>query len=231
MTRVYGYNVTGGSPLFATEADWEAQMTVDGAKRYLKDDLREQLTREIPPAVNAYLEEYRNTNVGVGFYAVARMIFPEITFLGCLYKGSDEAINAVGFLEKYAGSFDRRYQSLAAPVYVMYRHGLTHTAMPKIIERDDGQCIGWRLTLNESASHLSIEKEGAIWRIVVSLEQLFADTIKALDNYAADFDGENQAALLATFKPGYLTMAKIECIDDLKSKALIPRLRSSLLAL
>ncbi len=49
MAKVYGFNVAGGSPLFATEADWEKQMTAEGAKRYLKDHLLAQLTRDVPP--------------------------------------------------------------------------------------------------------------------------------------------------------------------------------------
>lgn len=230
MARVYGFNVAPGSALFATELDWESQMTVDATKAYLKDHLRTQLTREIPPATDAFIAKYKKDGLGVGFYALTRMIFAPITFLGCLYRGSDSTDHAVDFLEEYAGrKFNSRYLDLAAAIFVMYRHGLTHTSMPKIIERDDGQAVGWKLTLDAVGSHLSVEKGKEITVIVVSLEQLFADTVRALDNYIADFDGPGRAGLLASFKLGYLTMARIERIDALHlSKTMKLRLRKSL---
>ena len=99
MGKVYGFNVSGESALFGSEAAWDKQMTVEGAKRYLKDHLLAQLTRDVPPAIDAFIDVYRKTGVGVGFWAVARMVFPAISFLGCLYKGDDSTGHAIEFLE------------------------------------------------------------------------------------------------------------------------------------
>jgi hypothetical protein len=233
VAKVYGFNVSDGSPLFASEADWENQMTVDGAKRYLTDHLLTQLTRDVPPAIEAYNKVYEETKVGVGFWPVARTVFPTITFLGCLYKGSDSAANAIEFLEEYAGkTFEPKYLSLAASVYVMYRHGLTHTAMPKVFERDDGKLVGWEIRLGAPAAHLTADKSGDIIRIILSGERLYEDACKALRNYVADFDGANQAQRFADFKRGYLTMATIKKIDDSElSAAMKAKLKTQLNAL
>lgn len=234
MAKVYGFNVSGGPALFASEADWDKQMTVEGAKRYLKDHLLTQLTRDVPPAIDAFIDVYRKTSIGVGFWAVARMVFPTISFLGCLYKGEDSTAHAIEFLEEYAGrKFEPKYLDLGAAVYIMYRHGLTHTGMPKVIERDDGRPVGWEINLGNPASHLTIDKTGDIIRIIISGERLTQDAGRALENYAADFDGPNQAQLFADFKRGYLTMAKIERIDDIPrmSAGLRSKLRTQLNAL
>ena len=216
MAKVYGYNVSGGSSLFASEADWEKQMTVEGAKRYLTEHLLTQLTRDVPPAMNAYVEVFKKTGVGVGFWALPRTVFPTITFLGCLYKGSDSAAHAIEFLEKYAGTFEPKYLDLAATIYVMYRHGLTHTAMPKVFERDDGRPVGWEIKFGAPTAHLTADKSEEIIRIILSGERLYEDTCKSLRNYADRFDGADQAQLFANFKRGYLTMATIDRIDDIE---------------
>ena len=54
---VCGFNVSGGSPHFPSEAAWEAQMTEEGAKKYITDHLRTQLAREVPVALRAFEEE------------------------------------------------------------------------------------------------------------------------------------------------------------------------------
>ncbi len=94
--------------------------------------------------------------------------------------------------------------------------------MPKVIERDDGRPVGWEIKLGNPAAHLTIDKTSDIIRVIISGERLTQDASRALENYAADLDGPNQAQLLADFKRGYLTMAKIERIDD------IPRMSAGL---
>lgn len=55
--RVYGFNVSKpDEPLFMSQKDWKAQMTPDGAKRYLLEHVRTQLTREVPVAIAAFEE-------------------------------------------------------------------------------------------------------------------------------------------------------------------------------
>jgi hypothetical protein len=234
MAKVYGYNVTGGSPLFASEALWDRQMTIEGAKRYLEDHLLTQLTRDVPPAIDAFIKVYKESKVGVGFWAVPRMVFPTVTFLGCLYKGDESTAHAIEFLEDYAGrKFEPKYLDLGAAVYIMYRHGLTHTGMPKVIERDDGALVGWKITLDEQSRHLAVDKSGSVMKIEISGERLTQDVCRALENYIADFDGPNRAQLFNHFKTGYLTMAKANRIDDIPmlSTGLRAKLKAQLNAL
>jgi hypothetical protein len=224
--RVYGFNVSKPSePLFTSQAAWKAQMTGDGAKKYLTDHLRAQLTREVPLVIEGFMQANQSTPYQAGFYAVARLIFPAISFMGCLYKGSDTTRHSIQFLEKFA---DPKYRKLAPVIFVMYRHGLIHTAMPKIIERDDKRAIGWHLTLDNPVGHLTIEKHPKVWNIVISLKDLYEDILKSLDTYILEFDGLKKNATLNRFKCGYLKMAAIEPVEAEPSKQVKAKLKASL---
>jgi hypothetical protein len=224
--RVYGFNVANpNAPLFTSQTAWKAQMTADGAKSYLADHLRTQLTREVPVVIESFKQANQNAPYQAGFFAVARLIFPAISFLGCLYKGSDTTRHSIQFLERYA---DPKYRKLAPAIFVMYRHGLIHTAMPKIIERDDKQAIGWHLTLDNPAIHMTIEKHPMVWNIVISLKDLYEDVLRALDGYVLEFDGPKKNVMLNRFKRGYLKMAAIEPVEAEPSKRVKAKLRVSL---
>jgi hypothetical protein len=224
--RVYGFNVTKpDEPLFTSQSAWKAQMTPEGAKAYLTAHMKTQLTREVPAAITAFEEVNRTSDHKAGYYAVARMIFPAISFLGSLYKGSDTTRHSVLFLEKYAGA---KYRDFAATIFYMYRHGLIHTSMPKIVERNDGQAFGWKLVLDEPSAHLTIESGKTIKNIVVSLKTLYEDVVTAIDTFATDFDGPKKQRMLTTFMRGYLRMAAIDTIDAEKSKKMRAKLQKNL---
>ena len=53
----------------------------------------------------------RSSGHEAGFYAVAHMLLPVISFLRSLYEGSDTIYHSVLFMEKYA---DPKYQNLVA---------------------------------------------------------------------------------------------------------------------
>ncbi len=221
MAKVYGYNVqTGDHSLFASEADWEDQLTVPGIKRYLNDHFRNQLAREVPVAVDAFKAASVRTGIGTGFWALARMVLAPISFLGALYRGSDSTDHAIEFLEEYIGRRQNRpeYLATAALLFVMYRHGLIHTSMPKVIERDAGLIVGWGVTLAPSG-HLTRQRGANSVTILLSPEQLYLDLVQAIDLYAADFDGGQQAELVRAFKAGYLTMATADTLASLRVSA------------
>ena len=218
MAQVYGYKEQDNDfRLFSSEVDWEKQLTVNGVKRYLKDHLRNQLVRELPLAIDAFKKASNATRVGTGFWGLARMVFAPVSFLGALYKGSDSTDNAIDFLEEYIGRRQNRqaYLDLSAPIFVMYRHGLIHTAMPKVIERDDGVIVGWGVTLNPQ-EHLTKKIAAKSITLLLSPEQLYQDLVQAIDSYAGDFDGPQQTQLFDAFKSGFLTMATINRVHAVK---------------
>ncbi|MBI2359260.1 MAG: hypothetical protein HYV04_10210 [Deltaproteobacteria bacterium] len=217
MAQVYGYDEQDNDlRLFPSEADWERQLTVSGIKRYLTGHLRNQLVRELPVAIEAFKKASAETRVGTGFWGLVRMVLAPVSFLGALYRGNDSTDNAIEFLEEYVGRRQSRpaYLDLSALLFVMFRHGLIHTSMPKVVERDDGRIIGWGVTFNP-ADHLTKKSDTNSITLFLSPEQLYHDLVQAIDSYVRDFDGPVQAQLVAAFKRGYLTMGTINRVSGL----------------
>lgn len=158
--------------------------------------------------------------VGAGFWALVRMVLAPVSFLGALYRGHDNTENAIEFLEEYIGRRQNRpaYLDLSALIFVMFRHGLIHTSMPKVIERDDGMIIGWGVSLNP-ADHLTKKTSTNSITLVLSPEQLYQDLVQGIDIYVRDFDGPRQAQLVAAFKRGHLSMATINRVSALPLSA------------
>jgi hypothetical protein len=217
MTQVYGYKEQDNDfRFFPSEADWERQLTCNGIKRYLTDHLRNQLVREIPVAIDAFKRATAATGVGIGFWGMVRMVCAPVSFLGTLYRGSDSTDNAIDFLEEYVGRRQNHpsYIHLSALIFVMYRHGLIHTSMPKVIERDDGVLVGWAVSLDPSR-HLTTHWDQNIVNVFLSPEQLYKDVVQAIDIYVSDFDTPLQAQLAVAFKKGFLSMATINKVNQL----------------
>ena len=80
MARVWGYDLgLNDFALFDSEAAWEKQTTEETAQGYLRNHLREQLTREIPVANDAFVQESVRTQIGLGFCQfLKRMIYIHI---------------------------------------------------------------------------------------------------------------------------------------------------------
>jgi hypothetical protein len=221
MAQVYGYKEQDNDfRLFPSEADWEGQVTVNGIKRYVTDHLRNQLVRELPVAIKAFKRASAETGVGTGFWSLVRMVLAPVSFLGALYRGSDNTDNAIEFLEEYVGRRQNRptYRDLSALLFVMFRHGLIHTSMPEVIERDDGVIVGWGVTLNPQ-DHLTKKSATNSITLFLSPEQLYQDLLQAIDSYVGDFDGPQQAQLTAAFKRGFLSMATINRVSGLRLSA------------
>src|SRR5260370_9442930 len=104
MARLYAYDVsTGGFSYFASEADWKRQMTCAGAKNYVVDHVRTQITREVPVAIDAFKNESAITQIGVGFFAAARMTLSPLTLLLPLSRGPDSIPHALADINEYLG--------------------------------------------------------------------------------------------------------------------------------
>jgi hypothetical protein len=238
MPGIYGYDVTKGDfSEFPSAAAWEAQLTVPGIKQYLRDHLRAQLEREIPPAAKMFRDVSAKTGIGVGFWLLARAALTPISFLGALYKGSDSSANAIAFMEEYLGRRLGRtdYERFSALLFTMYRHGLVHLAAPRSLERvSDGLILHWGVS-HEPADHFAFTKntdKKRAW-LTICPEALCADLVGGIDHYASDFDvAATTAQLVTNFKTGFLSMAAYLDENDSKiANAVKPKLRSALAAL
>lgn len=135
---IYGYDQRiNDFQLFSTEQEWKNHIDVSGAISYLKNHLQKSLKDDFYPAYEAYRSR------GVGFFALPRIVFPYITFLGTLLSGKDSSENAIEYMNKYMGKANTIFNNkeLCDFIYRVYRHGLAHTNMPTV-SSENGKVFG-----------------------------------------------------------------------------------------
>ena len=182
--------------LFESEQEWKDHIKVFGAISYLKEHFQRSLINDFYPAYEAY-ERQR----GVGFFALPRIVFPYITFLGTLLGGRDSSKNAVNYMNKYLSKVNQTYadKELCDFIYRVYRHGLAHTNMPKVVA-ENGKIFGWRIDFDDT-KHLSVQ-EG---NLSISPRRLACEVISSIDEYIKDLQAQSE--LLDKFKEGFISMA------------------------
>ena len=191
---------------FATVKEWEEHFTVSGAISYLKKHLQQSLKDDFYTAYEACYQK------GVGFFALPRIVFPYITFLGTLIGGKDSSTNAVDYMTKYLSKANQTFgeKELCKFIYWVYRHGLAHTNMPKVAA-ENGKVFGWRIVFDDR-QHLEVDKnpsiDGKSALLSISPRKLADEVIFSIDEYIQDL--QTGVASFSTFKNGFLSMAKIE---------------------
>jgi hypothetical protein len=183
--QVYAYDGSSGDFRVFDLREWRRQLTSRHAIDYLNNHLRASIQRDFCVASIAYLYDSNATGVAKGFFALMRIIFPVITFLGTLYKGEDNSRNAIAFMVRYLGAVRGEYKELSDILYSVYRHGLTHTHMPKLV-RINGEHVSWRISYT-GIEHLTVQTNGPNVTLTICPQMLFQDLTRAMDIFIGEF--------------------------------------------
>lgn len=193
----------------------------EGIVKYL-NEVKISLQNDVAPAIDLYMKHFFKTNEGVGFFAIPRMIFPEIDNLGSYYCGeiNNTAQNAIKFIKDYFVTANSEYKNKGALVYLIYRHGLMHQHTPKYISYK-GKNIGWAIHLSSNgvvtgSTHLKLLGK----TLMIDGRQLYLDLLTALDSYINDINSD-KPNLIQNFTKSFNVMQKP------LSKALILRKHKS----
>jgi len=220
---IYGYDQRiNDFQLFSTEQEWKDNIDVSGAISYLTNHLQKSLINDFYPAYEVYQRKG-----GIGFFALPRIIFPYITFLGTLLGGKDSSKNAANYMNKYMSKANQTYtdKELCDFIYWVYRHGLAHTNMPKVAS-ENGKVFGWRIVFDDN-EHLSVDKtpriSGKNALLSISPKKLADEVIYSIDGYIEDL--RTGVASFDKFKEGFISMATTShYLDRSRSRRLnIPR--------
>ena len=197
---------------YDTIEEWKDDMDYEGAKKYLQRHIIKSVQDDFEPAYCAYV------NSKTGYFSMLRMLFPFIDFLGSLYKGGRGQANAVAFIHEYLGRTNEKYRQIGDLMWYVFRHGLIHTHMPKVIFVG-GKNIGWVITFINN-DHLKISSEGLKpLNIYVCPQQLYLDLIEAINQYILDFNSiEKKETLLDNYKEGFTDMAKFYTTDEMRNR-------------
>lgn len=190
--------------IFSSEQEWEDHIEVSGAVRYLKEHLQKSLINDFFPAYEAYKRK-----VDAGFFALPRIVFPYIAFLGTLLGGGESSKYAIEYMNKYMAKINSTYdeKQLCDFIYRVYRHGLAHTNMPKVVS-ENGKTFGWRIVFDDS-KHLKVDNEpnisGKSALLSISPKKLTDEVISSIDEYIKDL--QNGVVSFDNFKKGFISMA------------------------
>jgi hypothetical protein len=164
-------------------------ITKDHIGKYL-EEIEASLKNDIGLILPTYQQHFLQTNIGAGYFAIPRLIFPEIDNLGALYQGNIRETQraAINFMKDYFGLVNTEYKTKSAFIYLIYRHGLMHQHVPKNMSYKK-QSVGWIISMNSTAGHLSTYGK----TIQLDATQLYLDLLTALNFYKNDIlsDKEN----------------------------------------
>lgn len=174
----------------------------------LLNEIKTSLERDVGLVTRQYLDYYNDTGTGVGFFAIPRLIFPEIDNLGCYLAGTTEntGANAIAFMKKYFSITNPEYASKSSFIYIIYRHGLMHQHTPKILSYR-GKNIGWQINLSEhgESSHLRQNNNGSV---IIDGRQFLDDIFMAIEKYKTDIKN-NVPDLLLNMQKAHSEMMNV----------------------
>lgn len=179
----------------------EKNMSFSHMKRFLSEEIKEQILLEVSPIL------YLGNEQG-GYFGVTRHILCYIDFLGALYSGyktenlkekEDIAMTrkAVRFITEVMKNVDEYYEVNGFRFYDMYRHGLVHLYQPKsFLQKSSGKQLHWLVYKGpregavvkevSGVRHVGIisnSREPNIEYLAVSINCLYYDLIQAIDIY------------------------------------------------
>ncbi len=219
---LYAYDQEKGDfRLFSTKQEWKDHIKVSGAISYLKEHLQKSLNNDFYPAYEVYRRQG-----GVGFFALPRIVFPYITFMGTLLGGKDSSRNAIHYMNKYLAKANSTFKDkeLCDFIYLVYRHGLVHTNMPKVASENQ-KIFGWQISFDDT-KHLCVFEGGSLGKaalLSISPKKLADEVVSSIDEYIIDLQVKPE--LFDKFKEGFISMATTShYVDRGETKRLkIPR--------
>lgn len=121
--------------------------------------IKTSVVNDVGVALRGYCNEHKEGRITSGFFAVPRMLFPEIDGMGAYITG--DARNTSGNIEKYLcevmSRIDDRYSRYAKFMSTVYRHGLLHQHEPKNC-MIDGRTGGWSFVISNPNNPIDFQR-------------------------------------------------------------------------
>jgi len=95
-----------------------------------------------------------------GFFAIPRLLFPEIDGLGSFITGDikSNTENIVTYFKLILSKIDSRYEKFAVFMTFVYRHGLLHQHSPKKFKYKNKE-VGWIFNISHTNNPLEVQRE------------------------------------------------------------------------
>jgi hypothetical protein len=139
----------------------------------LLDVISDSITNDCGEAIEMYEANFITGKPGGGFFAVPRMLFPEIDGLGTILTGQPRAtgLNIKTYLKDVMALIDARYATFAGFIPLVYRHGLLHQHDPKDF-RYKGKSFGWAFQFQHKNNPIDVRRR---WHLRIENDVLVID--------------------------------------------------------
>ena len=149
------------------------KLSDDDIKNYLLNDIKQSIINDCGTALEAYWEKFSKDKISAGFFAIPRLLFPEIDGLGSYITGKPmcTGLNIKTYLETIMCQIDIRYSSFSSFIAFIYRNGHLHQHQPKRFKYR-GKELGWWFSINSPNNPIDIQRK---YHLVINKDILMID--------------------------------------------------------
>lgn len=167
------------------------KLTDDQIRNYLINHIKQSIINDVGGALIGWSSQIHQKGMTAGFYAVPRMIFPEIDGLGSFITGNPHStgLNIKTYLADVMGAKNPHYKKMAAFMVFVYRHGLLHQHEPKWFSYKK-RVFGLQFTIGNQNNPREIQASNhlVLTDKVLNLDAntFYYDVIESIDGFAED---------------------------------------------
>ena len=138
----------------------------------LFDNIKTSIVNDVGLAINAYCAEHHKGNITSGFFAIPRMLLPEVDGMGAYITGNANSTssNIEAYLEKILSKIDKRYSLYSKFVSRIYRHGLLHQHEPKNCKYK-GRDAAWSFIVSNPNNPVDIQRKSHLVEDPIRFDQ------------------------------------------------------------
>jgi len=165
--------------------------TDDQIKNYLINHIKQSIINDVGGAFIGWSSQMHQKKHIAGFYAVPRMLFPEIDGLGSYITGNPRStgLNIKTYLSEVMGINKPRYKKVAAFMVFVYRHGLLHQHEPKWFSYKK-KVIGLQFTIGNQNNPREVQASNHLVFtdnvLAIDANTFYYDVVDSLDGFVND---------------------------------------------
>lgn len=154
-------------------------------KNYI-NEIKQSIINDCGTALEAYWEKFSKDKISAGFFAIPRLLFPEVDGLGSYITGQPmcTGLNIKTYLEKVMSQIDPCYLPFSSFIAFIYRNGLLHQHQPKRF-RYKGKELGWWFSIVSPNNPLDIERKYHLIIIndtlMFDMKVFYTDVVDSID--------------------------------------------------
>ncbi len=195
----------------------KTKLTDNQIRNYLVNHIKQSIINDVGGALTGWSSQIHQNGMIAGFYAVPRMIFPEIDGLGSYITGNPHAtgLNIKTYLSEVMGAKKPQYKKVAAFMVFVYRHGLLHQHEPKWFSYRR-KVIGLQFTIGnqnnprevQASDHLVFK--GSVLNL--DANTFYYDVVDSIDGFAEDVITKYRNAFEKSIKAQAKPLTKTELL-------------------